>query len=252
MADHPHVHQGKTNDFMADTMYRARQNFKPGRGKSLQTTERLDLRDEEPLPNSINKFLFLSKKRDANNRTIRQNLKIFLEQRKNEFDGYLHDYNEGAIRGFVNATLDSQKPRYKIVVRPLLSYSEKNADEKRCKYGAYKDGSRYRCAQNVNHKKGGGGDVTAAPSERTDDGDPDGRTKLQNRKVNVRPYVRKRPVRRADQQDTEPQNEEEEETEPQVQVPRSKTKVSGSRELKRLQAYLKDPKTAPISGKRKR
>jgi hypothetical protein len=76
MATHPHVPQGKTNDFGLNSIYRAHQNFEPGRGRSLQTTQLLDLRDRRPLPNSVNKFLFISKKRDGNNRTLRQKIKI--------------------------------------------------------------------------------------------------------------------------------------------------------------------------------
>ena len=111
--------------------------------------------------------------------------------------------------------------------------------------------------QNLNHKKGGGGDVTAQESEERDDGEPDERTKTQRwRKVIAPPYVRKRPIRRADQEDTQPQDEEEDDEEPTFPQPppttQAKAKASSSRELKRLAPYLNDPKTAPTSGKRKR
>lgn len=36
-------------------------------------------------------------------------------------------------------------------LRPLISYSEKNANNKSCAYGKYKDGDRYRCIKNPNH-----------------------------------------------------------------------------------------------------
>lgn len=36
-------------------------------------------------------------------------------------------------------------------LRPLISYSEKNATGKSCAYGTYKDGDRYRCIKNPDH-----------------------------------------------------------------------------------------------------
>lgn len=242
MADHPIVLQGKTHDYNRNQVNRFHKNFDPGRGRSLQTIELLSLRNRKPLPNSINKFLFLSKKKNAEGETVRAILKGYLAEQADEHNGYVHGETEDAINFLVNQRLDSQKPGYKVAIRPLFSYSEKNADEKRCKYGAYKDGSRYRCVQNLNHKKGGGGDVTARASQKTAKGEDDDRTKLQRRAINVPPYVRKgRPIRRADEQDTEPQTEAVAIRPPKI-----------NRELARLQNYLNDPKTQPTSGKRKR
>ncbi len=38
-------------------------------------------------------------------------------------------------------------------LRPLISYDEKNHDDKKCIYGSYKDGDRYRCIKNPNHQQ---------------------------------------------------------------------------------------------------
>jgi hypothetical protein len=197
--------QGLINDFKRSYVHRRNKNFDPGSGRSLQTTQALTLRNRRPAANSIGKFLFISKeRRGEDGETARQIIKEFLKEKAEQHGGKLHaDGDEQAINAIVNQEAPSQKQGYNIATRPLFSYSERNADNKKCKYGAYRDGSRYRCAQNLNHKKGGGGDVTRQTSEKRDDGYPDQRTKQQNRAVNVPAYVQRRPVRAANQPDAD-------------------------------------------------
>jgi hypothetical protein len=140
MANHPIVLQGKTNDYNRNPVFRKDQNFDPGRGRSLQTIALLALRNRQPLPNSINKFLFLSKKKNEDGQTYRNILKVYLAEQDKKNDGFVHEDTEEAINFLVNQKLKSQKPGYNVAVRPLFSYSEKNGGYKRCKYGAYKDG----------------------------------------------------------------------------------------------------------------
>jgi hypothetical protein len=233
--------QGLMNDFRRSFVLRHNKNFEPGSGRSLQTTEPLTLRNRKPAANSKGKFLFLSSKKDAEGETPRQILKGYLQELATDHGGKLHakDDEEG-IADLIDRAVPSQKPGHLIAARPLFSYSERNTDDKKCKYGAYKDGTRYRCVQNLNHKKGGGGDVTRQASEDRDDGGPDHRTKLQNRTINVPPYVRKRPVRPADQPD--------EATYPQ-QTPTVPTR---KRAVNKEAARLVDALTKTVTGKRNR
>lgn len=188
--------QGLIRGFKTDLASRHSKNFNPKRGRSLQTIEALQLHGRTPLPNSKGKFLFFSKDKldfEGEKLTARQIMKKDLEGLKRTHGGSIHARdNLEQIKIVQELTSDSQKEGYSVIVRPLISYSERNTEQKTCKYGSYKDGARYRCVQNLNHKKGGGGEVTARPSEMKQNKTPDRRTKTQNRAVNVLPYVRKR------------------------------------------------------------
>ena len=93
--------------------------------------------------------------------------RIFLAHRDANGGGALHHDTIEAGELFNNSRLKSSDSKYNVNLRPLLSYKEVNNDDKKCKYGKFRDGGRWRCAQNLNHKRGGGDEV----GDRDSDGD---------------------------------------------------------------------------------
>ena len=70
----------------------------------------------------------------------------------------LHSDDKAGQDTFHRKKMDSNKAHHYVATRPLVSYRERNVEHKECTYGKYKDGSRWRCIQNLNHKRGGGED----------------------------------------------------------------------------------------------
>ena len=200
--------QGLILDFLKKPFRRRGQNFNPGRGRSLQTTEALTYKPAteiinknhrytayRPIDTSKGKFLFSSREKDEEGLTRRERTRLYLQSLAEDdaHPGFLHGEDDPEeVKRLVSRTIRSNKPDHFVVARPLFSYTERNAGSKKCKYGAYKDGTRYRCIQNLNHKKGGGGEVRDYPSERQANGEPDERTQQQDRDVNEQPYQKKR------------------------------------------------------------
>jgi len=92
--------------------------------------------------------------------------RIYIE-RRDAHDGRLHPDTAAATEAFNRVQLKSSSSKYNVNIRPLLSYKEVNNDDKKCKYGKFRDGGRWRCAQNLNHKRGGSNEV----GDRDSDGD---------------------------------------------------------------------------------
>jgi hypothetical protein len=94
--------------------------------------------------------------------------RIFIGVRDRNVNGRLHNDTPGATEDFNRQLVKSSSSKYNVNVRPLMSYKEVNNDDKKCKYGKFRDGGRWRCAQNLNHKRGGAdGEV----GDRDSDGD---------------------------------------------------------------------------------
>ena len=103
--------------------------------------------------------------------TRREYVRRILSLQRDDGDGSLHRDTVKAGELFNNARLKSSSSRYNVNLRPLLSYKEVNNEDKRCKYGRFRDGGRWRCAQNLDHKRGGGDEV----GDRNDNDGRDGR-----------------------------------------------------------------------------
>jgi hypothetical protein len=97
----------------------------------------------------------------------------------NHHNGAVHNDNAPATEAFQNHRMLSNKAHHYVASRPLVSYKEKNLEDKKCTYGKYRDGARWRCIQNLNHKEGGGEDENGQPNVRERAGD--GRTGLKHR-----------------------------------------------------------------------
>ena len=210
---HP-FRQGLMKDYEDSIFNRERTHYKVGSGRSRQATRNLnsvlgDLQyhftDRYGNDKERNELLHLrgkksgallrmSKKKYTEDEaegqytglTRREGLAKYLKDKKNEqTSGKLHGDSEAERRRFHYMTAKSQRAHHYVVARPLLSYREENTDGKHCTYGQYKDGSRWRCVQNLNHKKGGGVDTGAHQGEnnvrvhdKEDGSGPDRRTGL--------------------------------------------------------------------------
>lgn len=193
--------------------------LKVGLGRSLQASgilraveddlERYGGGSRHKLSSAVrNSLLRMSKKKlaqgDYKGMTRRQVLDV--ENRKardsNPY-GSMH-MTDKQWRDFHSDTVAAQKKHHYVIARPLLSYREQNADGKHCTYGQYKDGPRWRCIQNLNHKEGGGkdedGDDIVVRRMREHGTSADGRTGPHPRPHPKRPVPR---ARRRDDDDDE-------------------------------------------------
>ena len=91
--------------------------------------------------------------------TRRQYLRQVFAYKRDHDGGKLHRDTPSQTEAFNTVSVKSHDPDFNVNVRPLVSYKEVNTEEKDCKYGRFRDGGRWRCAQNLNHKRGGAGEV---------------------------------------------------------------------------------------------
>ena len=91
--------------------------------------------------------------------TRREYMRVELVNWRNNYNGELHQDNVGSTRDFNDANTKSSSSKYNVFIRPLVSYKEVNNEDKKCKYGRFRDGGRWRCAQNLDHKRFGGDEV---------------------------------------------------------------------------------------------
>ena len=210
----PPFKQDLTGDFEVDLTERHDRNYRVGSGRSRQATHDLqrilkahpqefhltdkhgnhkyrnDLRYKKgPLAHAL---LRITKKKYTEDQlngkytglTPRQAMARRLEELRTTYDGYMHPDTEVENKKFTSVKIAAQKAHHYVVARPLVSYKEKNSDHKHCVYGAYKDGSRWRCVQNLDHKKGGGEDTAGENNVRVRDKEdgtgPDRRTGLRD------------------------------------------------------------------------
>lgn len=167
------------NDFRAQNAVRRSSNPRVGRGFSNQFTDsNLQFNAAGALTYASRaKILRMNKgKNNASGLSLREQIRRILRRDINE-EGKVHGNTKIDAENFAKIAVKSQKAGWGIAVRPLVSYKEKNTERKMCAYGSYKDGSRWRCVQNLNHKKGGKGSVKV---RRRADGEPDQRTGVQS------------------------------------------------------------------------
>ena len=117
-----------------------------------------------PMTSNPKDRLRISKKKlksgDGEGLTRREYIRtIFIGHRDASGGGTLHPDTKQAEELFNNSRLKSSDSKYNVNLRPLMSYKEVNNEDKKCKYGRFRDGGRWRCAQNLDHKRFGGDEV---------------------------------------------------------------------------------------------